>query len=86
MLSDPGSMSLNYRDMRTQFNITIRSTFLWKRCVQHFHKSRLVPIGAALTDALSAYSRERRHLPMPAGTRSAFFASHTGQTRLPRTA
>lgn len=44
-----------------------------------FHKSRLVPIGVALTDALSAYSLERRHLPMPAGTHSAFFASHTGK-------
>ena len=44
-----------------------------------FFKSRLVPIGAALTDALSAYSRERRHLPMRAGTHSAFFASHTGK-------
>ena len=43
-----------------------------------FFKSRLVPIGNALTDALSAYSVERRHLPMPAGTQSAFFASHTG--------
>ena len=31
------------------------------------------------TDALSAYSVERRHLPMPAGTQSAFFASHTGK-------
>ena len=44
-----------------------------------FFKSRLVPIGNALTDALSAYSVERRHLPMPAGTQSAFFASHTGK-------
>ena len=41
MLSDPGSMSLNYRDMRAQFNITIRSTFLKKRCVQRFFKKRL---------------------------------------------
>lgn len=44
-----------------------------------FFKSRLVPIGAALADALSAYACERRHLPMPAGTNSAFFASHTGK-------
>ena len=51
-----------------------------------FFKSRLVPIGAALTDALSAYSRERRHLPMPAGTHSALLRFAHGQTRLPLTA
>ena len=44
-----------------------------------FFKSRLVPIGTALTDALSAYARKRCHLPMPTGTHSAFFASHTGE-------
>ncbi len=44
-----------------------------------FFKSRLVAIGTALTDALSAYARKRRHLPMPDGTHSAFFASHTGE-------
>ena len=43
-----------------------------------FFMSRLVPIGAALTDALLAYSTKRRHLPMPAAAQSAFFASHTG--------
>ena len=44
-----------------------------------FFKSRLVPIGSALTEVLFAYSRERRHLPMPDGAHSAFFASHTGK-------
>ena len=68
-----------YKDMRAPLNITIRSTFLWKCCVQHFDKSRLVPIGSALTEGLSVYSRERRHLPMPDGAHSAFFASHTGK-------
>ena len=43
-----------------------------------FFKSRLVPIGTALTAALSAYYSKRRHLPMPAAAHSAFFASHTG--------
>ena len=43
-----------------------------------FFKSRLVPIGVALTAALSAYYSKRRHLPMPAAAHSAFFASHTG--------
>ena len=43
-----------------------------------FFRSRLVPIGTALTDALSAYSRKRRHLPMPAAACSAFFASPAG--------
>ena len=79
MLSDSGSMAFVYKDMRARFNITIWSTFFWKWYFQRFHKSRLVPIGNALTDALSAYSVERRHLPMPAGTQSAFFASHTGK-------
>ena len=32
-----------------------------------------------MTDALSAYSLKRRHLPMPDGAQSAFFASHTGK-------
>ena len=43
-----------------------------------FFRSRLVPIGTGLTEALSAYSRKRRHLPMPAAACSAFFASPTG--------
>ncbi|MCY3598167.1 MAG: tyrosine-type recombinase/integrase [Rhodospirillales bacterium] len=43
-----------------------------------FFMSRLVPIGAALADALSEYSSERRDLPMPAGVHSAFFATSEG--------
>lgn len=47
-----------------------------------FFKSRLVPIGTALTVALHTYRNARKYMPMPAGTRSAFFASHTGGTIL----
>ena len=43
-----------------------------------FFKSRLVPIGTALSVALGTYHKARQRLPMPAGARSAFFASHTG--------
>jgi site-specific recombinase XerD len=45
-----------------------------------FFKSRLVPIGTALTSALSTYRRARRDMPMPANAQSAFFASSTGGT------
>ncbi|WP_438273870.1 tyrosine-type recombinase/integrase [Nitrobacter sp.] len=51
--------------------ITVRNT--------KFFKSRLVPIGPKLTEALSVYARCRtRQLPMPAGTASAFFATNRG--------
>jgi len=43
-----------------------------------FFKSRLVPIGTALVAALGTYHEARQGLPMPAGTRSTFFASPTG--------
>ena len=43
-----------------------------------FFKSRLVPVGVALADALAAYADQRRHLPMPAASGSAFFASPAG--------
>ena len=43
-----------------------------------FFKSRLVPIGANLTGALTAYASQRQALPMPDGPRSAFFASPKG--------
>jgi integrase/recombinase XerD len=43
-----------------------------------FFKSRLVPIGTALTIALHTYLNARKDLPMPADGRSAFFASRTG--------
>lgn len=45
-----------------------------------FFKSRLVPIGTALTVALQTYCNARKYLPMPADARSAFFASRTGGT------
>jgi len=43
-----------------------------------FFKSRLVPIGTALTVALHTYCNARKDLPMPAGAHSAFFASRAG--------
>lgn len=43
-----------------------------------FFKSRLVPIGAALAEALGKYRKARQALAMPADARSAFFASRTG--------
>jgi site-specific recombinase XerD len=43
-----------------------------------FFKSRLVPIGTALTVALQTYLNARKDLPMPADGRSAFFASRSG--------
>ena len=44
-----------------------------------FFKSRLVPIGADLLNALGAYREGRERLPMPAGNSSAFFTVHTGK-------
>jgi integrase/recombinase XerD len=43
-----------------------------------FFKSRWVPIGPRLTGELIAYADRRRHLPMPHGEQSAFFASVLG--------
>jgi len=43
-----------------------------------FFKSRLVPIGSALTAALGTYFTARQNLLMSAESHSAFFASHTG--------
>ena len=43
-----------------------------------FFKSRLVPIGAALSEALRTYYKVRQDLPMPTDVRSSFFASRTG--------
>jgi integrase/recombinase XerD len=43
-----------------------------------FFKSRLVPIGRTLAAALFTYHNARQHLPMPAGTHSAFFTARTG--------
>jgi integrase/recombinase XerD len=50
--------------------ITVRDT--------KFFKTRLVPIGPHLTHALATYLARRRHLPLPAGDRSAIFATRTG--------
>lgn len=51
--------------------ITVRDT--------KFFKTRLVPTGSKLTDALSGYAHHRiRQLPMPGGTASAFFATSRG--------
>lgn len=43
-----------------------------------FFKSRLVPIGSALSGALRMYRKAREDVPMPADSRSPFFASRTG--------
>lgn len=44
-----------------------------------FFKSRQVPIGTTLREALAIYAVQRAALPMPEGDGSAFFATHTGQ-------
>jgi integrase/recombinase XerD len=43
-----------------------------------FFKSRWVPIGPRLTEKLIAYAQQRRHLPLPQGEQSTFFASVLG--------
>jgi site-specific recombinase XerD len=43
-----------------------------------FFKTRLVPTGPKLTQELAAYTRHRRHLPMPAGEASALLVTRTG--------
>jgi len=45
-----------------------------------FFKSRLVPIGADLAQALAAYCTARQGLPLPSGTGAPFFASPKGST------
>jgi site-specific recombinase XerD len=45
-----------------------------------FFKSRLVPIGTALTRAMNTYRMERRRLPMSAGLQSTFFVSCSGNS------
>jgi site-specific recombinase XerD len=44
-----------------------------------FFKTRLVPTGPHLTQALAAYLARRRHLSRPAGEASALFATRTGR-------
>ena len=43
-----------------------------------FFKSRVVPIGEDLGQALGTYRQARESLPKPAGARSAFFAVRSG--------
>jgi len=43
-----------------------------------FFKSRIVPIGEDLCQALGTYRQARESLPTPAGSRSAFFAARSG--------
>jgi site-specific recombinase XerD len=50
--------------------VTVRET--------KFFKSRVVPTGPRVTEALTAYVARRRQLPVPAGDASAFFATRTG--------
>ena len=50
--------------------VTVRET--------KFFKSRVVPTGPRVTEALTAYVARRRQLPLPAGEASAFFATRTG--------
>lgn len=66
------ALALTVADVdRMERVITIRDT--------KFFKTRLVPIGPKLTDALSEYARCRiRDLPMPTGAASAFFARTHG--------
>jgi len=43
-----------------------------------FFKSRVVPIGEDLGQALGTYRQARESLPQPAGARAAFFAARSG--------
>ena len=43
-----------------------------------FFKSRLVPMGSDLMKALTSYATVRQCVPMPEGSKSAFFASRRG--------
>lgn len=45
-----------------------------------FHKTRLVPIGPKLAEALSSYAKQRRRLLRPKGNDSAFFCTRTGKS------
>lgn len=57
------------------FDLDDRLLFVWDT---KFFKSRLVPIGRALAEALATYRRARQTLPMPSGKMSRFFASPCG--------
>ncbi|MCY4595388.1 MAG: tyrosine-type recombinase/integrase [Bryobacterales bacterium] len=56
-------------------DVDSRLLFVWdSKCF----KSRIVPVGTALGEALATYLRARRTLPMPSGQMSFFFASPRG--------
>lgn len=54
----------------TERVLTVRNT--------KFYKTRLVPIGAQLAAALTAYYAQRSKLPLPKGQDSAFLCSRSG--------
>lgn len=63
-------------------SLTVQDVDL-ERCVltvrdTKFFKTRLVPIGPALTTVLTDYLSHRRQRPLPGGEHSAFLATHTG--------
>ena len=58
--------------------LTIRNT--------KFHKTRLVPIGPQLADALRAYGVRRAEWPLPGGMGSTFLANRDGTPLAQRTA
>ena len=43
-----------------------------------FYKTRLVPVGPQLADALRAHAAKRAERPLPMGTVSTFLANHDG--------
>jgi site-specific recombinase XerD len=45
-----------------------------------FFKSRLIPVGAGMTEVLLAYHQDRKRLPLPNEERSAFFADPIGRS------
>ena len=56
-------------------------TLLWNpQTVRNtkFYKTRLVPVGLQLADALSAYATKRAERPLPMGTASTFLANRDG--------
>jgi integrase len=54
-----------------------RVLYVWN---SKFYKSRLVPFGVTLCQALVNYRKEREYLPFPDGDRSSFFANRFGKT------
>ena len=51
-----------------------------------FHKSRLVPVGPRLADALRTYAGRRARRPLPHSTDCAFLANRDGSPVMKRTA